>query len=226
MKKFYVYQLRLENCDSPFYIGKGTGSRASSHLTTSSMKGRSHKNNVIRKALANGVAVLVEILHDGLTDREALEKEVELIAKFGRKINGGCLTNATDGGDGASGYKHTEEAKRKIAESKTGNQNNGSGMRGKAHNPETRAKMSRVRTGKVQSDVHKTSIKHGQWDKNPAWLHSDLIFDKWISAGRPGWKTLAKIVDGYNVESMHRKFMSGWNPREDANWISYRSIRA
>ena len=224
MKKFYVYQLRLENCDQPFYIGKGTGSRASSHLSESSMKGRSHKNNVIRKAVASGVNVLVEILHDGLTDEEALEKEVELIAFYGRRVNGGCLTNATDGGDGASGYRHTEDAKKRISEFRTGRKAPGCGMGGKTHKPETKAQMSKIRTGKIQTETHKTAIKHGQWDKNPAWMKADAIFDAWISANRPGWKALAKIT-GCNVESMHRKFLTGWNPREDATWGSYIAIR-
>ena len=190
------------------------------------MKGRSHKNNVIRKAVSNGIAVLVEILHDGLTDREALEKEIELIALYGRKVNGGCLTNATDGGDGASGYRHTDEARKRIAEYRTGRKTpGGSGMRGKTHKPETKMKMSRVRTGKVQTDVHKTSIKHGQWDKNSAWLIADHIFTTWNSESRPGWKALSKIVDHRNIEGMHRQFLKGWNPYDDPVWMRYKAQR-
>lgn len=53
----YVYQLRLENSESPFYIGKGRGRRILEHFRHSSLKKRSHKNNVINKAIREGVEV-------------------------------------------------------------------------------------------------------------------------------------------------------------------------
>lgn len=52
---FYVYQLRLANSESPFYIGKGRGRRILEHFRPSVLKKRSHKNNVINKAIHEGV---------------------------------------------------------------------------------------------------------------------------------------------------------------------------
>ena len=43
--------------------------------------------------------------------------EIELIAKYGRKCDkSGCLANLTLGGESNLGYKHTEEAIKKISE--------------------------------------------------------------------------------------------------------------
>ena len=88
-RNYYVYQLRLEDTETPFYIGKGKARRMTDHFKPSNLTGRSHKNNVIKKAISEGVKVLAEILHENLTEEHALEKEVELIAFYGRRVNGG-----------------------------------------------------------------------------------------------------------------------------------------
>lgn len=57
----------------------------------------------------------VEILFDDLSWEEAIEKEKEFIALYGRKDTGtGTLVNMTDGGEGTVGYKHTDEVKEKC----------------------------------------------------------------------------------------------------------------
>ena len=54
---------------------------------------------------------------DNLTKDIAKQKEIEFISLYGKKINKtGTLVNISDGGDGNSGGKHTEEAKKKIGE--------------------------------------------------------------------------------------------------------------
>ena len=113
MKKFYVYQLRLENSVHPFYIGKGHGRRIECHFQESSLRRRNHKNHTIKKAMAQGIKVMPEILHENLTEEQALSKEVELILLYGRRSEGGLLTNKALGGGGSFGYRHTDEAKKK-----------------------------------------------------------------------------------------------------------------
>jgi hypothetical protein len=146
---FYVYQLRLENSETPFYIGKGRGRRILEHFRPSALKKRNHKNNAINKAVRDGVEVFSEVLFDGLTEDQAHAKEVELIAFYGRRVNGGCLTNATDGGEGVSGYKPSEETRRKISAAK----------RGKKHSDDHRRKMSIALTGRKMSaeSIEKTA---------------------------------------------------------------------
>lgn len=68
-----------------------------------------------------------EVIVTGLTEVEAKQKEIELIALF--KTN--CLKynnptfgyNMTDGGDGIVGYKHTEEWKQQHSEAMRGENN-------------------------------------------------------------------------------------------------------
>ena len=52
------------------------------------------------------------MIAENLSEQAAFDLEIELIAKYGRKDLGtGILRNLTDGGDGASGYRYTEERK-------------------------------------------------------------------------------------------------------------------
>ncbi|MCG7944906.1 MAG: hypothetical protein N0C84_01020, partial [Candidatus Thiodiazotropha taylori] len=98
-KKYYVYYWNRED-GTPYYIGKGCGDRAY-------RKGRDYKPPVER----------IQILKENLTEDEALELEIELIAKFGRKDLGtGILRNKTDGGDGMSSEDATRLNNKRVAE--------------------------------------------------------------------------------------------------------------
>ena len=112
MKNFYVYQLRLENSAHPFYIGKGHGRRIECHFQESSLRRHNHKNHTIKKAMAQGIKVMPEILHENLTEEQALSKEVELILLYGRRSEGGLLTNKALGGGGVvriQAHRRSEE---------------------------------------------------------------------------------------------------------------------
>jgi hypothetical protein len=165
MNIYYVYQLRLANSETPFYIGKGKGRRANSHLTMSSLATRNHKNHIIKKAMMDGIVVLTEIIHQNLTEPDALAIEASLIAEYGRRNDGGILSNATLGGEGMSGFKASTETKLKMSESakkviktEEWKQKIGMGRRGKPHTEETKNKMREVATGRKHSEETREKI--------------------------------------------------------------------
>jgi uncharacterized protein len=89
---YYVYALKDPRSSSakPFYVGKGTGTRAWEHELQAD---GSAKGQTIKKIRAAGLEVLTVRLVDNLTETEALKIEAELIGAFGTEQNGGILKN-------------------------------------------------------------------------------------------------------------------------------------
>lgn len=106
MTFFYVYEHIRNDTGECFYIGKGTKYRHSSK------DGRSkYWHNIVNK-----FGYKYNIIADKLTENEAFAFEKAIIkSATEQKIK---LCNLTTGGEGISGYKHTEEAKRKISQIK------------------------------------------------------------------------------------------------------------
>jgi NUMOD3 motif len=102
---YYVYAYLREDY-TPYYIGKGKGKRLyNSRHNVSVPKDKSR----------------IIIIHDNISELQSLLLERYYIRWFGRKDNNtGILRNLTDGGEGISGYKHSEERKQKISAANTG----------------------------------------------------------------------------------------------------------
>ena len=104
--RFYTYAYLRED-RTPYYIGKGQGRRISNRQKKD-MKSPKDKSRII-------------YLKQNLTEEEAFRYEKYMIAVFGRKDLGtGILRNRTDGGDGMSGFTHSEETRKKISEKNKG----------------------------------------------------------------------------------------------------------
>ena len=90
---YYVYALKDPRSSParPFYIGKGTGSRAYDHLITPD---RTRKYGRIREIEGDGLKPLVDILIDNLSELEALRLEALIISTLGTEETGGLLTNS------------------------------------------------------------------------------------------------------------------------------------
>jgi hypothetical protein len=90
---YYIYAIKDPRTSpaKPFYIGKGTGSRAYDHLVS---EDATRKYSRIREIVAAGAKPFIEILADDLTDQQALKLEAEMIAAFGTIESGGLLTNS------------------------------------------------------------------------------------------------------------------------------------
>jgi hypothetical protein len=87
----------------------------------------------------------VQILAHWDTEAEALDHEVLLISCI--KDMGINLANLTDGGEGGTGYKHTEKHKKKMKGNTYGASSWGMTFKGKTHTSEQKAKWAVIRKG-------------------------------------------------------------------------------
>lgn len=160
LKTSYVYQLRVKYQRKPFYIGKGFGNRALVHFESNSLKSKSHKNNIIKKALREGLDVFIEYLATNLTDKQACKLEMKYIKLYGRRdLDSGCLANLTDGGDGPAGYVFTEEQRRRKSEA----------AKGRIVTEETREKISIANTGIIWSDDSRKQASIDRKGRRRSW---------------------------------------------------------
>jgi hypothetical protein len=92
-KNYYVYSLKdpRKKPAEVFYIGKGTGSRATDHLKNID---ETRKGKYIQDILDCGSYPIVAKIVDELTEEQALKIELELIASFGTIDSGGTLYNS------------------------------------------------------------------------------------------------------------------------------------
>lgn len=109
MKQFYIYVHCRPNGE-PFYVGKGCGQRFSKF----SIRSKHHKNIVAKYSREN---ILIYV-RDCESEQQAHEHEVWMIAWC--RSQGFQLTNYTDGGEGSSGYRMSEETKNKLRSANTG----------------------------------------------------------------------------------------------------------
>ena len=107
-----VYRHIRKDNNSPFYIGIGKDLKRP--------YSKKYRNNAWLGVVAK-TEYKVEILFEGLTKEQAVEKEIEFIKLYGRKdIKTGCLYNMTSGGEGVFGMVYTKERNDKISKTLTG----------------------------------------------------------------------------------------------------------
>lgn len=153
--EFYTY-IWKDATGLPFYVGKGTGRRA--------YETRAARRSSEFLRIHDEGGCTVEIVDWFIHESQA--HEVELIARYGRREIGGLLINRTDGGEGASGSSHSEEARAKIAETNRRVYADNPSRRAKVSegnvrrwsDPGSRVKQSAALAGKPKSDEHKASL--------------------------------------------------------------------
>ena len=160
---FYVYEHWRPDTNTCFYVGKGSRYRANS-------VDRPHNRRhafVVAKLATNGLKVEVRFVCRDMSENDAFAMERERIA-YWRSV-GASLVNKTDGGDGPSGFRHSDEAKEKIRAAHLGRKRSaetcariGDATRGKnigkKATDETRAKMSAAQKGRVVSPEVRAKI--------------------------------------------------------------------
>ena len=108
MNKFYVYENVRLDINEVFYVGKGTGNRA--------YQTKGDRRSEHWKRIHNKVGSSVKILAENLDEELAFLVEIERIDQL-KRLNKPII-NKTIGGEGVSGYKHTDLSKTKISETK------------------------------------------------------------------------------------------------------------
>lgn len=129
--RFYVYLYRDSRAGRegvPIYVGKGTQNlkygefaRARFHwekrASGAGNRGSRLLQEVLRDIERAALVPVVEIVGRFAEERRAFECEEELIGRYGRRdLNLGTLCNVSDGGEGPIGFRHTDEALRKIGD--------------------------------------------------------------------------------------------------------------
>ena len=104
MSQFYVYEHLTKDTNMPFYVGKGFGYRCNSKSYRNK-----HWHNTVKKH-----GFFVNIIAKDLDEELSFLCEQERIDQLKRL--GYKLCNYTDGGEGISGHKHSNETKTKISQ--------------------------------------------------------------------------------------------------------------
>lgn len=117
---FYVYiYLDPRTCPpTPIYVGKGQGKRHKQHLSKTKNK---YFDRKLKKIQNSGLKPIVEFAAKDITNEEAMQIEIKLIAKYGRMDQKtGTLCNHTDGGEGTTGYTHKQTTKTLFSKQRKG----------------------------------------------------------------------------------------------------------
>jgi hypothetical protein len=151
MNNFIVYGHYATGSETPFYIGIGSNKRA----YDKKQRTKYWKSHALKHGLE------VRILYRGLTWTQAVEREVALIKKYGRKRydKGGVLVNLSLGGDGSPGVFPNEETRKKLREAAKRSyplrrEATIRANKGKKRSPEQRERISNALKGKIKSETH------------------------------------------------------------------------
>lgn len=150
----FIYALLEPTTGAIRYLGKSVNpqERFYHHLAPV-VPPKTHKECWISGLRKNNLRPLLEVL-DEVPTLEAGFWEQEYIRVF--RMIGVDLTNLSDGGEGQTGYTHTEETKRKISASSTG----------KIRSEATRALMSAASklkdTSHLIGNTHMLGHKHSE----------------------------------------------------------------
>jgi len=180
---FYVYLHSRIGTGEPFYIGKGKGKRAHS---------RAGRNQYWDRIVKKDGDFYVSLLSGGVDEEFAMLLEIEAIALF--RARGCTLVNMTDGGDGASGHRPSDESRAKMSESSymrgkpAWNRGLPAWNRGKKTPEEVLDVLSRIRKGKKLTEEHKTNISLGAKGikKTEEWKRNLSLSKKGKSTWRKG----------------------------------------
>ena len=155
---YYVYQLVDPRNEQPFYIGKGKGRRAKTHLWDIPETRNVYKENKIKEIRNCGLEPKIEYIAENIID-ESLAYDIEeaLIKKYGRKgynkdgiLTNVCINNRPPNHKGKTyeeiyGSVERADAQRKL---RSQLQKERGGYGPTTHTPATREKISKKLSGR------------------------------------------------------------------------------
>ena len=167
LHRFYTYAYLRED-GTPYYIGKGKGNRINF----------SHNRRIAIPPQNRRI-----FLKQNLTEEEAFKHEIYMIAVFGRKdLETGILRNLTDGGEGISNFKHSDETKQIISKinkkrifSDEHRKKLSSALKGKPKSEETKEKMKLAR--KNISDETRKKLSESNKGENGYWYNREFSLE-------------------------------------------------
>lgn len=174
---FYVYIHTWENTNY-VYIGKGKGLRLNSN----------NRNFFWKNIVAKYGEPKREIIKNSMSEKDAFLFEIETISKYKKYMT---VVNMTNGGEGVSGLKHSEESRKKIKLS----------LHNRCCKQETREKLRILSTNRVVTQDTRDKISHIKADKT--------IYTFYIN-GISQEGTTREIAKKYNVSlSRLRNLVAG-----------------
>ena len=231
---YYVYQLRLENSKDPFYIGKGKRYRIYDHVREYNLCKKTRKNNIIKNAITNGIAVISEKLHDSLTEQEAFDLEMHYIAMYGRlDLSTGILANHTDGGEGASGriiskdtnLKKTITMMNKSPEEKLDRSRRISESHNKRSDSDKKISGAKISASKKMIPPWNHS-KCTEETKTLVWANADMLYNLFLLGHNTRSKLNSCVGNHFKKYYIYGnlliRFKSGWNPLLDNDWLEWK----
>jgi hypothetical protein len=154
-KQFYIYA-HCRPDGEPFYVGYSGNPQRCYEFTA-----RRRNQYYVRVVAKYGKENILIYTRNCVSEQQAHEHEIWMIAWC--RVQGFRLTNLTDGGEGASGWKHTTEAKEKNRQAHLGKQNS----LGYKHTKEAIAKIKEKasRSREPCSEVTKEKIRQANIGK-------------------------------------------------------------
>lgn len=203
----YLFQNRI---NLKIYIGKTKNfvGRVKSHISASK---KEHPKTYFHKALKKyGVDNFNYFeIENFESEEDSLSSEKFWIEYF-QSNNSKIGYNLTKGGEGTSGFKMSESAKKKLSEDRTGDKHH---FYGKTHTPETIDLMSKVKTDPNYALSHTAHYKKlsqlwaGENSNSAKLNEADMrfIFNKWFSLSEEDRKIFGSKRNFYK-ENVENKF--------------------
>lgn len=177
-----------------FYIGKGKDRRKYDHLSEKFEKVSNHlKHSVIQKIYEKNEIPTIEILEESEDEDYILNREIYYIKHYGKLIdNLGFLTNLTDGGQGISGHKHTDELKKHWSSIRKGRTPANKGLKrpgiggrpkGIPWSSETREKIKKVRAVEGYYDFCRSEERRRKISESKKGCAGSALGKTWYNNG-------------------------------------------